>query len=529
MSSPNSNNNNKNNNNNNAPAPKLARPVYNLCDSDDSDDSNSDNDNDSDDLEILAPINPRNMTSSSISMAATKASTASVASKKPIATKNSISKLLSVNLSDSDSDDDDDLMAGYNLKRKQQPLSQSSTSSTTNNKRTNNHKATARPRTTIASRNSSITDKEEKHRERQRAREKKARQKEDEKAARANQRALLKETRERTKLQEQNVKKRQREEFQQVSGKYAHQEIVLLLDLPIYLDEELALTSVLSEDFLLHPQPVAYKIPNSIQWIRKDYIKGGAKDAVEQLEQKNVETFERSPYLLVMMEANEFLPLLDRVGHEVDDSYPALEQHVMELQAKYQLIWKTTEEPRIIFLLRQVPESLDKIWKNHKGKKKTTGASPPTEWELNDAIQWLLIQFQVECLHCPSIESTQDNVHKLTRGICEAPYRNQVTELECIKKIKSSNTGERPIDKAQDAWFRQLQQAPRLSENMALNAVKEYPTLQSLWQVYNQNGEDDTTNAAVLQGSLSNGRIMSKLSHTVFRILKSDDPREKLT
>mmetsp|Transcript_23084 Transcript_23084/g.56940 ORF Transcript_23084/g.56940 Transcript_23084/m.56940 type:complete len:521 (-) Transcript_23084:225-1787(-) len=516
------------NKNNNGSTPQIARPVYNLCDSDrDSDDSSEAS------LEIMAPINPPNdhtATASSVLNAAIKAS-ASVASKPAAGgtAGNSTSKLLSMNFSDSDSDDDDDdLLAAYNnLKRKQQPsLSQCSTSSqvATNKRRTKSRTTTSR---------STTADKEEKQRERQRAREEKARQKEAEKAARAKQRALEKENREQKKQLEKDTKKRQREEFQQISGKYAHQEIALLLDLPIYLNEELALTNTLSEDFLLHPQPVAYKIPNSIQWIRKDYLKGGAKDAVEQLEQKKVENFELSPYLLIMMEATDFLPLLNREGHEVDDNYPALETYVMEVQAKYQRVWKnknTTEEPRIILLLRNVPETLDRMWNGHKRKKRTTGPSPPTEWELNDAIQWLLIQFQVECIHCASIESIQANLHKLTRGICEAPYRNQVTELECIKKLKSINTGERPIDRAQDAWVRQLQQVPRLSENIAVNAVNAYPTLYSLWQTYNHNGGDDAASASLLEDILCPNRgRQAKLSHTIFRVLKSDDPREKLT
>ena len=152
----------------------------------------------------------------------------------------------------------------------------------------------------------------------------------------------------------------------------------------------------------------------------------------------------------------------------------------------------------------------------------------PTDYELNDAIQWLLIQFQVEVIHCSSVESISLNLHKMTRGICEAPYKNHVTELECIKKLKSNNTGERPIDIAQDAWFRQLQQIPQISEGIALNAVRAYPTLYSLWQTYNH-GADHSTNADLMAPHLADNRSLSKLSNRIYRILKSDNPREKLT
>jgi hypothetical protein len=121
----------------------------------------------------------------------------------------------------------------------------------------------------------------------------------------------------------------------------------------------------------------------------------------------------------------------------------------------------------------------------------------------------------------------QSNIHKLTRGICEGRYCNKVTELQCIKKIKQATTGDRPIDRARDVWFRQLQQVPRISEAIALNVVQQYPTMQSLWQVYQQS--DDATNSALVEDILSDRSRQTKLSHSLYRILMSKDPKEMLS
>jgi DNA integrity scanning protein DisA with diadenylate cyclase activity len=143
---------------------------------------------------------------------------------------------------------------------------------------------------------------------------------------------------------------------------------------------------------------------------------------------------------------------------------------------------------------------------------------------LQDALQWLLIQFQVECVHCPDIESIQANVHKLTRGLCEAPYANQVTELECIKKIKQNPTADDPMNRARDAWLRQLQQIPRLSEAMAVNVVREYPTMQSLWQAYQEG--DEAQNVALLADILRGTQRQAKLSEALYRFMTSTNPKE---
>ena len=102
-----------------------------------------------------------------------------------------------------------------------------------------------------------------------------------------------------------------------------------------------------------------------------------------------------------------------------------------------------------------------------------------------------MIHFQLDCVHhCPSLEWIQANIHKMSRGICEGVYANQVLELPCIKKIKQGPNTDDLLDRAGDTWLRMLQQVPRISEAEARNIVQHYPTMQSLWQAYQECDEE---------------------------------------
>jgi hypothetical protein len=509
-----------------SPPPQLARKQYNLCDGEDDDSSSTSS------LEIIPPAKA---VTQKIDKKSTKSTTDNTVellmesfdsedelllkSKQKSTTDNKVALLME----SSDSEDELLLKSKPIFSRKSSATKRNANVTTTATRTI----ATTTASTYSLSNNNSSTG-ETRDEVRLRKKRETEKRNEVEKLARARKREQERAERERKKLEEKGKKKRQLEEFQQSSGKYANQEITVLMDPVIYNNEEFNLVGALNEDFLLHPQNTSFNISKAIQWIRKDYLQGGAKDALKQLEQDHFDQFEHLPYFLLLLEPDDFIPLLKRDGHDVDDDYPALENYLAELKSRWQLLWKTSEEPRIIFLLYQIPKALDHQWINHRRSKRTNASSsPPTEWELNDAIQWLLVQFQVECIHCSTIESMQSNIHKLTRGICEGRYCNKVTELQCIKKIKQATTGDRPIDRARDVWFRQLQQVPRISEAIALNVVQQYPTMQSLWQVYQQS--DDATNSALVEDILSDRSRQTKLSHSLYRILMSKDPKEMLS
>lgn len=405
------------------PTPQLARMRFSV-DSDSSDNCDSS-------LEILPPI---------------RASTTTNGLKQELP---KILKIEGLSSSDDDSEEDELLKsAPATFSRK--------------------HNATAPPRTTtVRTKPAASTNEQKKKREQEEARLQRKREteqkKQQDKEAKTRKREQDKLDRERKKLADQQTKKRQREENAQATGKFAHQEIVVLMEPEIYNNEEYALVDALSEDFLLHSYSSALTCKKAIQWVRKDHLQGGAKCALERLQKVDREQFEHLHYAIFILGPNDFIQLLQKKDRD-DDDYPVLVKWLESLTTRWQYVWNTTKQPRFLFLLHRVPEGLDQMWVDHR-RKNTNQESVrlPALFELQDAIQWLLIQFQIECIHCPDIESIQANVFKMTRALCEAPYKSQVTELECIKKIKSNTSADDNLSLARDSWVRMLQQIPRVS------------------------------------------------------------------
>lgn len=472
----------------------------------DNDDSGSSSD---DSLQIMPPVKPLQNRRS-----------------KKIAKKLPTSKT-SLNF-DSDSDEDDHLLTASGATFSTKPTTKPK-GPTARRKPPDGLESTeqARQRKKLEVDEQKRREKEERTRKREAEKLVRERQKQREKETKAKDKELEKVQREQQKQNEKESKKRQAEDNFQANGKYAHKEIVVLLDASLYSNEELALVEALTEDFLLKPHPSALRCPKAIQWVRKDYLSGGASDAWEKLERKESGHYEHVDRVILVMQPEDFIPLLQRTDHEEDDDYPGLEIFLTELIAQWQASWNTSKEPKLLLLLHRIPESLDRQWVDHRRRNKKDELAPPTESELHDAIQWLLVHFQVECVLCPSIEMIQSTVHKMTRAICEAPYIHQVSELECIKKIKTQAvTSDDLLVRAKDTWLRQLQQVPRLSEVMARNVVRHYPTALSLWQAYQEG--DEGRNAALLADILNGTSRQIKLSDALYRFMTCEKPKEMI-
>jgi hypothetical protein len=532
----------------NEPKPQLARKYYNV-------DSSSDDDDDGD-LQILSPIRektkmPNKNLDSDYNDTGDDNTKISTKKKAPPIATTSMAKQLSKNKnystaaaaaaaatsrstnlsSDSDTDDDDDRLL-------------------MNSKRV-------------------FEKREDPKKKRKRERDE---QKEKEKQERIKKRKEAKEEKEHRKQEESMTKKQHQDYHHQTTGKYAHEEIAVLLDKDLYDDDPHGLVEKLKTDFLVHSYSSSLGSPaKAIQFVRKDKLMGGAKDAIANLEssnrirnKKSTATtkkiggdsdcdgcddcgYEQIHYLVLIFEPDDFIPLLSRHSQDEEDDYPALESYLDSIRSRWKQVWNiplsSGVEPKIIFLLRDLPKALDKKWveyRRHKGSNNER--SLPTVKELEDAMQWLLVQFQVECILCPSIELLQLTIHKMTRSLAEKRYTNQVTELECIKKIKQGCTAsDNVLEKAKDVWIRQLQQLPGMSENRAQHAVTHYPTCQSLWQAYQrehhqqqQQGNDNdneanSSSSALLDDKLSgDNRLYSKLSDSVYRVMTSNDPNEMI-
>lgn len=404
-------------------------------------------------------------------------------------------------------------------------------------------------------------------------------QKEKEKEERTKKRREAKEEREFRKLEESVAKKKQNEKHSQATGKYSHQEIAVLLDTDLCKEDPYGLIEKLKADFLVHPYPSSLGSPaTAIQFVRKDKLQGGAEHAVAVLESSqqigsgiidkdnyspraNECGYEHLRYLAVIFEPENFIPLLRRYSQDEDDDYPALQSWLDSIRLQWKHVWNihssSNIEPKLILILRDLTGALDKKWvdyRRHDGRRNNNNNDNidcplPTIKEVQDAMQWLLVQFQVECIECPDNELIQSTIHKMTRSLCETRYKKQVTELECIKKIKQGCTAsDTLLNKAKDVWLRQLQQLPGLSEAKAQHVVEHYPTCQHLWQsyqweYYQQHQSGDESNAILSTNDISSDRNCSsllednfssdkkcykKLSDSVYRVMTSNDPNEMI-
>ncbi|KAG7367914.1 hypothetical protein IV203_030657 [Nitzschia inconspicua] len=359
-------------------------------------------------------------------------------------------------------------------------------------------------------------------------------QQEQERNNKARKRQEEREARQRQKQDEKAAKKRKNEAFNQTNGKYRHDEIAILMDPFLFDNDVLGLVQMLSGDFLVHSYPSNLSMaPAAVQFIRKDFLHGGAKDAIDCLKKGQKDKYQHIQDLVLVVEANDFIPMLQRQEKTEDDDYPKLEQWLVSIQSKWQQVWHVSPhvQPRMLLLLRNVPETLDKMWVQHRRRSQADTTSLPTAWELHDAIQWLLVQFQVECMHCPNEDFIQLILHKMARAICQKPYKNHVSELECVRKIKHGPNlvTDNPVDRVKDVWLRQLQSIQGLSLAMAQNVVDRYPTCQSLWQAYQELQQNENSSPALLLADiLAPGRSQQKLSRAVFQILTSNNPGEMI-
>ena len=357
-------------------------------------------------------------------------------------------------------------------------------------------------------------------------------------------------------------KQRERQISHQARGRYANQEIAILLEPAILLRDDndashpwkVRETLEVSGFTHVHAYPSGLSC-NAIQFIRQEYLQGGATQAVQDLLQKGPPPgngasvlYEHLNVLAVIVDGPTMIDLMiegddtnddddtatSRRGcsnNDDDDDYPLLEQWLFGLVAGWRAAWNKTaaDRPRIILLLYQVQDHVDRLWVRYK-KNKRRGPTPPNTEQLHDAILWMLIQFQVESIHCHTPEDVGHEVYKMTRLLAETPYARQATDLQTIAKLPAHVSDMAPsLDRARDTWIRQLQQVPRLSADMAANVAQHYPTALSLWNVYQDDTIPEHEKQALLADLFGRSSSQFKLSNHVYRALTSDNPAEILS
>lgn len=370
---------------------------------------------------------------------------------------------------------------------------------------------------------------------------KKAEKLEAKKAQQARKKAereVAKQRKEAEKEAAKESRKRQRLEQQQARGIFATSEIVLLVDPPLFRRQDCydwkEHDEICNYNCMVQEYASALGGPqcHALQWIRKDHLEGGAEEAWKQLGRNNHQGYTHVDRLIVVFDDPKvFIDLLRRSPQDdLDDDYPRLRQWLRQLEHGWKAAWpqNTSKGPKVFLLLHNVKDELDRQWVEHRRKYKNSQRQdaiehqPPRDEDYYDAMTWVLIQFQVECKPVDSYEEIWTQALKMTRAIAKKPYDKPMTELECIKRMKPlCDDKDTDLNKAKDAWVRQLRMIPRISEAKARHLVAHYPTMNSLWQAFN---DPETSNPEELVAGCLSDRYEQKVASDVYKVLTSTDP-----
>jgi len=298
-------------------------------------------------------------------------------------------------------------------------------------------------------------------------------------------------------------------------------------------------------------------VDGCVQWSRRDYILGGATTSYDPTSEDGVEWLDilavvfYDPKVFLRLLTREILGVSEEEGEDFEDDFPLLRAWVKQLRESYARARlgvgransssvAVVKPPRIVLILHKVQEEMSQQWvKNNGRKKRRKSFIPANEDELHDAVIWMLIEERIECAFTSTDLETIDYLKGLTRALSEYPYAELMTELQCIKKLKSTHStiessessknggGKSPYDRAKDSWLRMLQQIKGLTEGMALRVVRYYPTARSLMERYEDPHLTVDQKRTLLATLLMDGkRNMVKLSDSVYRLMTSEDPFE---
>ena len=376
--------------------------------------------------------------------------------------------------------------------------------------------------------------KRQKEQEREAAKKRKAEESARAKQAKEDERQRARLAKQQADLVAKQVKASLREQARQHNGTFCKQEIAILMERKLHRNADLNLPGTLQQEGYRVEKYDSLLNCNAIQWIRQDHLKGGADGAVQNLREGQVNGYIHLPYLAIVFEdSTDFIRLMDREDREEDDDYPKLGTWLRSIEAGWTAAWKYAQgqRPTIFLFLLDVDRSLNKLWTQYNRKSRSERASvqaPPSDNEFHDAIAWMLIQFQVDCIKCSDANALANEICKMTRMLSEEPYQKVFTDLDCVPKFKRSRTESDPIfDQAKDIWHRQLQVIPQMSCVKARNLTKYYPTAHSLWQAYQNPNLNEAQKQVLIADLLSESRQV-KLSSFIFQIMTSTDPNQML-
>jgi len=374
-------------------------------------------------------------------------------------------------------------------------------------------------------------EKEAKKKAREAEKTARAARKAEEQAAKEERKRLQKEKKAKAEA-EKEERKRRRETAACNSGRRANEELAVLMSADLYLHPVMKIKEALTEAGykpFRHANSISLG-SHTMQFVRRTISKGGATAAFDAVRAYRKAEYDHVYVVCIIFDTpHNFLDLLVRDGKQDDDDYPKLKEWIEKTVFTWQRLWrlKPPDRPRLFVLLNGVEDALEKLWVN-LNKRKKDASTPPTMEELHDALTWVLIQYQVECLRCSNKEEIIKTAKKMTRMVAEEPYAKEISELDGVKKLKSQVSDfADDQEKAEDCWKRQLQQVPGVSLTIASSIVKYYPTMRSLLNEYQSDKYTEDEKRGLLVNCCGNTR-KNKISDHIYRILTSEDENELL-
>jgi hypothetical protein len=266
-------------------------------------------------------------------------------------------------------------------------------------------------------------------------------------------------------------------------------------------------------------------IRGGIWWTRRGLLQGGSAATGEGVTILN-------EIMLVVVDPAQFCNRLSVRGPP-PNSYPSVGEYVNEALAR-------CAGRRLLLVMQGVAQEVNKrVAARHRASAshhdRCATVVSGTE-ELEDCCAWLLICKGVECKVTRDVGETGQYLWDLTRSLANNPYRDAVTELHCLTKLKCTVDGgsmegaqhddaatgyKRTAATTIDVWMRQLMMIPGVSEPKARCIVKHYPSLRQLLHAFTDPREQHPEE--LLAGILG-ARREGVLSNRVYTFFTTDNP-----
>ncbi|CAM9194020.1 unnamed protein product [Choristocarpus tenellus] len=342
------------------------------------------------------------------------------------------------------------------------------------------------------------------------------------KLQRERQRADRKAMKERQKETEKLEKAARKEREQQARGNFSHLEVACVMEQRYFEDPDSTVVRACaskqanssSEEFRVVSGDC--NIHRAVWWTHRGHLEGGAA-----AQGPGVTTL---GLLLVVIHADELLQCLLRRGDD-QESFPDLGNLVDTIRSSERSF------SRLIIVLEGVEQELHRRW-NMKYSGDGRGAPCSTADDLEDATSWLLIHKETETRLTKDGEQTGQYLWDLTRALSVIPYKDDVTELHCVARLKSRAIGSDLLPPEEqemaDTWVRMLQQIPGISEPKAMAIAQHYPLPRSLVCALSDPTVPVEQRMHLLADKMGS-RNESKRSRRVYEALMQEDGDYELT